>query len=90
MHADLAIMSGSGITRDGITNSHALLIDIQLAMIKAAGQVVFCLDHTKFGRRGMAFLCGLGEIDVIVTDAKTPAGTIKTIRRAGPRVIVAG
>jgi len=35
MHADVAIMSAGGITLEGITNSHGLLIDIQHAMIKA-------------------------------------------------------
>src|SRR3954469_18325841 len=57
IHADVAIMSAGGITPDGITNSHALLIDIQQAMIRAAGKVIFCLDHTKFGRRSVAHLC---------------------------------
>ena len=33
MHADVAILSGSGISEDGIYNSHALLVDIQRAMI---------------------------------------------------------
>jgi DeoR family transcriptional regulator, fructose operon transcriptional repressor len=33
MRADVAIMSAGGITLEGITNSHALLIDIQRAMI---------------------------------------------------------
>src|SRR5215471_3765817 len=47
IHADVAIMSAGGITPEGITNSHGLLIDIQLAMIKAAQKVIFCIDHTK-------------------------------------------
>jgi DeoR family transcriptional regulator, fructose operon transcriptional repressor len=89
LNADLAVMSSSGITTEGITNSHALLIDIQLAMIKAAEKVIFCLDHTKFGRRSMAFLCDLSEIDIIVTDSHTPAGMVTAIRRAGPKVVIA-
>src|ERR1043166_7377112 len=43
IHADVAIMSSGGITPDGITNSHGLLIDIQKAMIHAAQRVIFCL-----------------------------------------------
>src|SRR5438105_3524860 len=50
IHADAAIMSAGGVSLEGITNSHGLLIDIQRAMIKAAKKVIFCIDHTKFGR----------------------------------------
>src|SRR5262249_55028929 len=51
IHADIAILSAGGITVEGITNSHGLLIDIQRAMIKAAQKVILCFDHTKLGRR---------------------------------------
>src|SRR5438445_7181869 len=67
IHADVAIMSAGGITPDGITNSHGLLIDIQLAMINAAQKVIFCVDHTKFGRQSVSPLCGLDCVDTIVT-----------------------
>ncbi len=89
MHADVAIMSSGGITLDGVTNSHGLLIDIQRAMIAAAGRVILCLDHTKFGRRSVSFLCPLDDIDVIVTDRKAPAGMLDDLRARGIEVVVA-
>src|SRR6185369_2128724 len=67
IHADVAIMSAGGISLEGITNSHGLLIDIQRAMINAAQKVIFCLDHTKFGRQSVSHLCDLNCIDTIVT-----------------------
>ena len=72
MHADYAIMGSGGITEEGITNSHNLLIDIQKEMLRAAQKVIFCLDHTKFGRRSVSFLCDLGQVDSIITDTKAP------------------
>ncbi len=89
IHTDVAIMGGGGITLDGITNSHALLIDIQKAMIRSAGKVIFCLDHTKFGRRSVAHLCNLSEIDCVITDSAAPPDLIKAIRAKGVEVIVA-
>src|SRR6266404_8228403 len=56
IRADVAIMSGGGISTEGITNSHGLLIDIRRAMIKAAQRVIFCFDHTKFGRQSLSQL----------------------------------
>jgi DeoR/GlpR family transcriptional regulator of sugar metabolism len=90
MHADVAILSGSGISSDGIYNSHALLVDIQRAMIKGAAKVIFCFDHTKFGRRSTFFLCDFADVDVVVTDAKAPADLVTDLRAKGIEVVIAG
>ncbi|MDA1272733.1 MAG: DeoR/GlpR family DNA-binding transcription regulator [Verrucomicrobia bacterium] len=89
IHADVAIMSAGGITEDGVTNSHGLLIDIQRAMIEAAQTVIFCLDHTKFGRKSVSHLCGLDRIDTIVTDSAAPSGLVKLLRERGLQTILA-
>lgn len=89
MHADVAVMSAGGITLEGLTNSHGLLIDIQLAMIRAAAKVIFCLDHTKFGRRSVTPLCGLDSIDVIVTDDGAPTELVEQLRGKDIEVIIA-
>lgn len=89
MHADVAIMSAGGITLDGLTNSHGLLIDIQLAMMRGAARVILCLDHTKFGRRSVTPLSGLERIHTIVTDAQAPAELVEQLRGKGIEVIVA-
>ena len=89
MHADVAIMSGGGITLDGITNSHALLIDIQRAMLQSAQRIIFCLDHTKFNRRSVSPLCELDAIDTIVTDAQAPADLVEQLKQTNTQVVIA-
>ncbi len=89
MHVDTAIMSAGGITLEGITNSHGLLIEIQQAMIKAARKVIFCLDHTKFGRQSLSFLCGLASLHIIVTDHAAPPDLVKALHDRGLEVIAA-
>ena len=89
MRADVAIMSAGGITFEGITNSHALLIDIQRAMLKAARKVIFCLDHSKFGRQSVSSLCGLDMVDAIVTDSQAPLELVAGLRERGVEVVVA-
>lgn len=89
MHADVAIMSAGGITLDGLTNSHALLIDIQRAMMRAAGKVIFCLDHTKFGRKSISALTPLEPGHTIVTDARAPAELVQAVRERGLELIIA-
>ncbi len=82
-------MSSGGLTMEGITNSHGLLIDIQRAMIKAAQKVIFCFDHTKFGRRSVLPLCDLDSVDVIVADTGAPADLVQSLRGRGIEVVLA-
>lgn len=89
LHADVAVLSAGGLTLDGVSNSHGLLIDIQRAMIHAARRVIFCLDHSKWGRQSLSRLCGLEDVDVIVTDKRAPAGLLKGLRKRGLEIIVA-
>jgi len=89
LHADVAVMSAGGITEEGITNSHGLLIDIQRAMIAAARRVIFCLDHTKLGRQSVLPLCGLDLVDTVVMDGAAPVELVAPLRARGVEVIVA-
>jgi len=89
IHADVAIMSVGGISVEGVTNSHGLLIDIQRAMINAAQKVIFCFDHTKLGRKSVSPLCDLDCIDTIVTDAAAPVELLNQLTGQGIEVIVA-
>jgi DeoR family transcriptional regulator, fructose operon transcriptional repressor len=90
IHADVAIMSAGGITLEGVTNSHGLLIDIQRMMLEGAQRVIFCLDHTKFGRRSVTHLCDLQPLDVVVTDAGAPLDLVADLRERNIEVIIAG
>ncbi len=89
MHADVAVMGAGGITIEGLTNSHGLLVDIQRAMIRAAHKVIFCLDHTKVGRRSVSPLCDLEPVDTIVTDSAAPNDLVEQLRGKGIEVILA-
>jgi DeoR/GlpR family transcriptional regulator of sugar metabolism len=89
IHADVAIMSAGGLTLEGITNSHGLLIDIQRAMIQGAQKVIFCFDHTKFGRQSVLPLCDLDSVDTVVTDSAAPEELVEALRGRGVEVVVA-
>ena len=89
VHADVAIMSCGGVTADGITNSHGLLIEIQRAMMQAAGRIILCVDHTKFGRQSMSKLCDLDIIDTLITDAVPPLEIQVALEAAGVVLIIA-
>jgi len=88
IHADVAVMSAGGLTLEGVTNSHGLLIDIQRAMIEAGQRVILCLDHTKWPAIRLS-LCDLDCINVIVTDSGAPRELLDALRERGMEVVVA-
>lgn len=89
LHTDVAVMSAGGITGSGIMNSHALLVDIQRAMIRAAQKVIFCLDHSKFGRLSVTLLCELDAVDTIVTDSHVAPDLKREIESKGVELVIA-
>src|SRR5262245_19629729 len=89
IHADVAVMSAGGVSIDGITNSHGLLIDIQRAMIRGAQKVIFCFDHTKFGRKSVLPLCDLDCVDAIITDSAAPPDLVEALRAREIQVVIA-
>ncbi len=89
VHVDVAVLSGSGISEEGIYNSHALLVDIQRAMMAGAAKVIFCLDHTKFNRRSTFFLCDFSLVDTVVTDEQAPDELVAALKSKGIEVILA-
>jgi DeoR/GlpR family transcriptional regulator of sugar metabolism len=89
IQADVAIMGAGGISWEGVTNSHGLLIEIQQTMMASAQRVILCLDHTKFGRRSVSRLCDLEPIDVVVTDAGAPQELVDGLRQRDVEVVVA-
>jgi len=89
MHADVALMGAGGLTADGVFISHALLIEIQRVMLRVASRIVFCLDHTKLGRRTVARLCDLEAVGTLVTDSAAPPDLLADFRRRGLEILVA-
>jgi DeoR family fructose operon transcriptional repressor len=89
LNANIAIMGGGGATEDGIMNSHMLLIETQHAMIASAQKVVFCLDHTKIGRRSIISLCGWDSVDILITNKEASGELLKEIEKQGVEVLLA-
>ncbi len=89
LHADVAILSVSGITSEGLFNSNLLLVETERAMMRRAERVVVVADHTKLGRRALTWLCGLDDIDDLVVDDRMTDLERKWLEVAGVRLHVA-
>jgi DeoR/GlpR family transcriptional regulator of sugar metabolism len=89
VHADIAILGGTGITENGVWNNNALVIATQRKMLAAAERAIFALDASKFGRKSLSVTAPFGPRIMVVTETR-PAPTVeKAIAAAGAKLTVA-
>jgi DeoR family transcriptional regulator, fructose operon transcriptional repressor len=90
VHVRQLVMGVGGITAQGLFNSNLLLVETELAMMRAADEVVVLADHTKIGHKAMAFLCDLSAVDTLIVDRHVKADQRSLVGQADVRLIVAG
>lgn len=86
-HIDTAVMTADGFI-DGMADFNVDMGSLKKAMIRKARQVFVAVDHTKFTTRALNKVCGLKDIDLVVTGKDAPAESITALRAAGVEVIL--
>jgi DeoR/GlpR family transcriptional regulator of sugar metabolism len=89
IHADVAILGGTGITESGVWNHNALVIAAQRKMITAAEKTIFALDATKFGRKALSLTAPFGPKMSVVTTTRPAPAVEKAIQAAGAKLTLA-
>lgn len=90
VHADVAILGGTGITEKGVWNHNALVIAAQRRMIAAAERTLFALDASKFGRKALSVIAPFDPRMTVVTDTRPAPEVEKAIADAGAKLTLAG
>ena len=89
VHADVAILGGTGVTEAGVWNHNALVIAAQRKMIAASERAVFALDATKFGRKALSLTAPFGPRITVVTNTRPTDAVVCSIQAAGAKLTVA-
>ncbi len=78
-----------GIDLDfGLTTTNAMEAHLNRQMINASQKTIVLADSTKFGRRGFGRICGLDEIDQIITDSGVSDHIVRQLEGAGITVTI--
>lgn len=72
----------------GITTSNSMEAELNKRMINMAQKVIVLADHTKFGKRGFSKICGLDEIDEIITDKNLSQVIVDKFRNSGVKITI--
>ncbi|MEX1015265.1 MAG: DeoR/GlpR family DNA-binding transcription regulator [Phycisphaeraceae bacterium] len=68
LHADLMLFSLAGLYDDAAYNINLTMAQVEQVMLHQAARSIMLMDASKFGRKSLVRVCGLDEVDQIVTD----------------------
>jgi DeoR family transcriptional regulator of aga operon len=88
--ADVLFLAVDGFDVDyGLTTPNLLEAKVNRAMMESAKTTIVVCDSSKFGRRSLSLIASTSEVQHAVTDDKIPPKTLRALRDAGVKVIVA-
>jgi DeoR family transcriptional regulator of aga operon len=91
IHADTAFLSCSGIhPATGITNINIAEAEMKIRMLRATSRHVLLADASKLGRTDLFPVCGLADIDRLITGEGADATLVANLRERGLDVDIAG
>lgn len=70
LNVQTAVLSIAGADERGYYNSNLMLVETETAMMRCADRTIVVADSSKFGKSSLARLCGLGDVDVVVSDSE--------------------
>ncbi|WP_317130740.1 DeoR/GlpR family DNA-binding transcription regulator [Chitinophaga vietnamensis] len=78
-----------GIDLDfGLTTTNIMEAHLNQKMIATVQKTIVLADSSKFGKRGFGRICGLDEIDEIITDSGIAEHTLRQLEEMGVKVTV--
>lgn len=72
----------------GLTTTSVVEAHLNRQMIKASQKVIVLSDSTKFGKRGFGRICGIEEVNQIITDKGIPDHYVNHLEGMGIEVTI--
>jgi DeoR family ulaG and ulaABCDEF operon transcriptional repressor len=88
-HAPKLFMGAAAIGPDGLVQADFIVVAAKRRLIDRAEQIVVLADSSKFDSSSGQVVCGLEEVDILVTDAGITPENAAMVERNGVKLIVA-
>lgn len=72
----------------GLTTTHIQEAQLNRKMILAAQKTIVLADSSKFGKRGFGRICGMEDVDHIITDSGVSEHTLEALKGLGIEVTI--
>jgi DeoR family glycerol-3-phosphate regulon repressor len=86
---DTVFLGVSGADTSGLFDYSLEDSEIKRTLIEQSSRVVALVDRSKFNRAGMAKVCDLAELDILITDAAPQGDLADALSAAGVTVSIA-
>jgi len=86
LHADLLLFSAAAIDDEACYNHNVAMAEIEQAMMAQTARSVLLMDASKFGRKSLARVCGVDDVEQIISD---PDVSPRWHKQFGDRLVVA-
>ena len=73
----------------GLTCGTGEEASITQKMMQSSQTTIVLADSSKFGKRGFARICEIGDIDILITDSGLPMETRQSIENMGVKLLIA-
>jgi DeoR family transcriptional regulator, ulaG and ulaABCDEF operon transcriptional repressor len=87
-HAPKLFMGAAAVGAQGVMQPDVVLVAAERRLIDRADEVILLVDSSKFQSSSGAIVCGLDEVDVLVTDSGIGKDMRDMVNAAGIRLIV--
>lgn len=88
-HAPKLFMGAAAVGPQGVMQSDVILVAAERRLVDRAEQVILLVDSSKFRSSSGTIVCGLGEVDVLITDEGLGADEARLVKNAGIKLIIA-
>jgi DeoR family transcriptional regulator, ulaG and ulaABCDEF operon transcriptional repressor len=88
-HAPKLFMGAAAIGPAGLMQADVVLVAGERRLIERADEIIVLVDASKFDGPSGNVVCGLEEIDAIITDDRISDATMQMLERADVRLIIA-
>ena len=85
---DIAFLGVSAInTESGLTTPMTFDQALKRVLLETARKKILVTDHTKIGQEYFLKVCGLREVDQIITNSQAPTEFVDKVRRMGVDIV---
>lgn len=88
-HAPRLFMGAAALGPQGLMQADVVLVAAERRLIDKADEIIVLVDSSKFAGPSGHVVCGLDEIDTVVTDAGVAADQRRMLEDAGIKVVIA-
>lgn len=88
-HAPKLFMGAAAVGPQRVMQQDVILVAAERRLMDRAEQVILLVDSSKFQSSSGAIVCGLDEVDILITDAGIEPVAAAYIRKANVELIIA-